>query len=68
MTSQLIRGCLLYEVKLGSSAAEATTKLCSAFGDDAVKDRTARYWFNRFRAGNESLEDEPRSAVADLCN
>lgn len=61
MSSQLIRACLLYEFKLANSAAEATRKICLAFGEDAVKERTARNWFQKFRTGDESLEDEPRT-------
>lgn len=56
-----IRSCLLYEYKLGTNASEACRKICLAFGEDAVKERTARNWFQKFRSGNESLEDEPRS-------
>jgi len=53
------RVCLPYEFKLGNTAAEATRKLCLAFGEDAVKERTARNGFQQFRTGDESLEDAP---------
>ena len=32
-----------------------------AFGNDSVKERTIRRWFAKFRSGDFSLEDEPRS-------
>ena len=49
-----IRHCILYEFQLGNSAS-------AALGDDAVADRTCRDWFKRFREGDISLEDRPRS-------
>lgn len=57
----VIRACLLYEFKLGTKAAEASRKICTAFGDDAVSERTAQKWFKKFVSGDESLEDSPRS-------
>ena len=36
-------------------------KLCTAFGKSAVSERTARNLFQKFRSGNETLEDEPRA-------
>ena len=44
--------------KLGTSASSASRKLCTAFDEGAVSERTARNWF---RSGNETLEDEPRA-------
>ena len=40
----IIRACLLYEFKLGTSASSTSRKLCSAFSEDAVSERTARNW------------------------
>ena len=57
----IIRASLLYEFKLGTSASSASRKLCTAFGEGAVTERTARNRFQKFRAGNETLEDEPRA-------
>ncbi|MEZ0498462.1 hypothetical protein [Sphingomonas sp. IW22] len=61
----IIRSCLLYEFKLGSNASEACRKICLAFGEDSVKERNARNWFQKFRSGDETLEDEPRSGRPD---
>ena len=55
----IIRACLLYKFKLGTSALSASFKLCTAFGEGAVSEKTARNWFQKFRSGNEALEDEP---------
>lgn len=43
----VIRACLLYEFKLDSKAAEASRKICLAFGKDAVTERTAQKWFKK---------------------
>ena len=48
----IIRACLLYEFKLGTSASSASHKLCTAFGEGAVSERTARNWFQKFCSGN----------------
>ena len=57
----IIRSCLLYEFKLGSNASETTRKINFDIGEDAVKKRTARNWFQKFSSGDENLEDAPRS-------
>ena len=51
----------MYEFKLGTSASSASRKLCTAFGEGAVSERTARNWFQNFRSGNETLENESRA-------
>ena len=64
----MIRSCLLYEFKLGTSASSASRRICTAFGEGAVSERTARNWFQKFRSGNEALEDEPRAGRPILLN
>ena len=56
-----LRSCLLYEFKLGTSATEAARKIGVAFGVGVISERVAQNWFRRFRYGDESLEDAPRS-------
>ena len=46
----------LYEFKLIQSAAETAQKINQAFGNNGV-----RRWFAKFRSGDVSLEDKPRS-------
>ena len=54
----IIRVCPLYKFKLGTSASSGSCKLCTAFGEGAVSEKTARNWFQKFCSGNETLEDE----------
>ena len=61
ITHEHLRACLLYEYRLGISAAETHRRLCTVFGQNIVSKTTVYGWFNRFMAGNETLEDEPRS-------
>ena len=37
----MIRACLLYEFKLSTNASSASFKLCTAFGEGAVSEKTA---------------------------
>ncbi|GFY52370.1 histone-lysine N-methyltransferase SETMAR [Trichonephila inaurata madagascariensis] len=57
----LVRGCLLYDFKMGLSAAASSHRICQAFGDSAVNERTARHWFQKFRSGDLSLCDKART-------
>ena len=36
-------------------------KICAVYGEGAVTDRTCQKWFVKFRAGDFSLDDAPRS-------
>ena len=52
----IIRVCLSYEFKFGTSASSASRKLCTVFGKGAVSEKTARNWFQKFCSGNETLK------------
>ncbi|CAF1392055.1 unnamed protein product, partial [Rotaria sp. Silwood1] len=56
-----IRHCILYEFQLGNNASTAVHNICAALGEGVVADRTCQDWFKRFREGDMSLEDRPRS-------
>lgn len=56
-----LRACILYEFRLGTSAAEIHRRLCAAFGPTVISKTTVYDWLQRFQDGNESLEDFPRS-------
>ena len=46
---------------LGQNASEAKRNICRANGKRAVSTKTACRWFERFRNGDFSLDDEPKS-------
>jgi histone-lysine N-methyltransferase SETMAR len=56
-----IRHCMLLFFKLDKTAKFAADQICEAWGEHSVTERTVRNWFQKFRDGNLSLEDEPRS-------
>ena len=64
-----IRHCLLYEYQSGNSAAGAARNICKYIEPGLISERTARDWFQRFKEGDYSLEDKPktgRSIEVDL--
>ena len=61
MDKRLIRTIFLFQFKLGRKAAETARDINEAFGLRTTNDRTAQWWFNKFRSGDESLEDDERS-------
>ncbi|GFY63103.1 histone-lysine N-methyltransferase SETMAR [Trichonephila inaurata madagascariensis] len=61
VSKELVRGCLLYDLKVGLSAAASSHRICQAFGDRAVNENMARHWFQKFRSGDLSLCDKART-------
>ncbi|GFY42047.1 histone-lysine N-methyltransferase SETMAR [Trichonephila inaurata madagascariensis] len=55
VSKELFRGCLLYDFKMGLSAAASSSRICQVFGDSAANERTARHWFQKFRSGDLSF-------------
>ena len=51
----------LFNFCKGKNAAQATKKLCDVYGEEALKDRQFRNWFDEFRSGDFSLKDKQRS-------
>ena len=58
---QHFRPIMLYYFKKGKNATETQKKICVVYGEGAVTDRTCQKWFAKFRAGDFSLDDAPRS-------
>ena len=52
---------LLLYFRNGKDAAQATKKLRDVYGEETLKDRQCRNWFDKFRSGDFSLKDEQRS-------
>ncbi|PRD31185.1 UNVERIFIED_CONTAM: Histone-lysine N-methyltransferase SETMAR [Trichonephila clavipes] len=61
VSKEIVRGCLLYDFKVGLSAAALSHRICQAFGDSTVNERTVRHWFQKFRSGDLSLCDKART-------
>lgn len=59
--SEHFRHILLFYFRKGKNATQAYKKLCAVYGDEALKERQCQYWFAKFRSGDFSLKDEPRS-------
>ncbi|GFS94311.1 histone-lysine N-methyltransferase SETMAR [Nephila pilipes] len=56
VSKDLVR-CLLYDFKVGLSAAISSSRIYQTFWDNAVNERTARHWFQKFRSEDLSLCD-----------
>ena len=61
LTKQHLREILIFCFKWKKSAAEAHRMLVEVYGDTAPTDKSCREWFRRFKNGDFSVEDKPRS-------
>ena len=61
MEKKQIRAIFLFQFKLGRKAAETARNINEAFGPGTTTERTAQWWFKKFRGGDESLEDDEHS-------
>ena len=52
------RHILLFYFRKGKNASQAHKKLRAVYGDEALKERQCRNWFDKFRSGDFSLKDE----------
>ena len=48
------------------NAAHAAKKLRDVYGEEALKDRHCRNWFDKFHSGDFSLKDEQRSGRRNI--
>ena len=53
--------CIKFCFLLGKTAAETVTMLREAFKEEALNQAKANEWLSRFKRGDMSLEDQPRS-------
>jgi hypothetical protein len=54
----ILRASMLDDLKQGKSATDSGHTLCQAFGKDVIPSIFFKFWFPRFKPGNESLKDE----------
>ena len=55
------RHILLFYFRKGKNAAQAAKKLRDGYGEEALKDRQCRNWFDKVHSGHFSLKDKQRS-------
>ena len=55
------RHFLLFAFIRGFTAAKAARDISVVHGENAMAERTARYWFAKFKEENFDLKDAPRS-------
>jgi transposase len=55
-----IRHCILYEFDLDHNATTAAHNICKVYGEGSASRTTCYRYFNRFRNGDKTLEDEER--------
>lgn len=68
VSNSIIRACLVYRFKLGTKALEACRKICAAFGESTVAERTDQKQFMKFASEYENLQDEPHSGKPSTIN
>ena len=61
MEKKQILTIFLFQFKLGRKAVETACDINKAFGPGTTTERTAQWWFKKFRGGDESLKDDERS-------
>ncbi|VDO26728.1 unnamed protein product [Haemonchus placei] len=63
MDKRQIRMIFLFQSKLGRSATETDRDINDDLDLGTMNQRTAQWWFEKFRTGDESLEDDERSGA-----
>lgn len=61
ITKEHIRFSIHFAFHLKKNAAEAAEMICAAYGENAVSHSTCKRWYQKFRQGDFSLKDEPRT-------
>ena len=68
MKKKQIRTIFLFQFKLDRKAAETARDINEAFGPGTSTERTAQWWFKKFRGSDESLEDKHSGRPSDVDN
>jgi len=61
LTKQHLREVLIFCFNWKKSMAETCRMLVEVYGDTAPTNKSCREWFRRFKDGDFSVEDKPRS-------
>jgi len=61
ITKDHIRFSIQFTFHLKKNAAEATAMICATCGENAVNHTICKRWYQKFRQGDFSLEDELRA-------
>ncbi|GFX83359.1 histone-lysine N-methyltransferase SETMAR [Trichonephila clavipes] len=61
VSKELVRGCLIYDFKVGLLAAASSRRICQAFGNGAVNECNATDWFQKFQWVDLSFCDKART-------
>jgi len=61
ITKEHIRFSIHLAFHLKKNAAQAIAMICAPYGENAVSHTTCKRWYQKFRQGNFSLENEPRA-------
>ncbi|KAK6740408.1 hypothetical protein RB195_008708 [Necator americanus] len=62
MSNRNFRQIYFYEFKLGRAAAQTARNINEVWGQRSINECIVHRWFQKFRAGNTSLEDEPHGS------
>lgn len=60
MDTLKLRVIFEYEFRRGNNAAQTARNINDVYGVNTTNERTARFWFQRFRSGNFDLKNEAR--------
>ena len=62
------RYCIKFCLKLGDSKTETVRKTHQVFGDDAMSVTQIKVWYNRFKDGRTSVENDEHSGKPSTCH
>jgi len=60
-TKEHIRFSIHFVFHLKKNTAEATAMICAAYRENVVSHTTCKRWYQKFRQGYFSLENEPHA-------
>ncbi|KAK6730028.1 hypothetical protein RB195_006843 [Necator americanus] len=62
MSNRNFRQIYFYEFKVGRTAAQTARNINEEWSQGSINEFTVQRWFQKFRAGNTSLEVEPHGS------